>query len=1078
MGRRGDPRHASNQVGMRRSIQKALGTGIIVAFTLGTVAAQPSPRILELLEQPAGQRYLNEETDTEARKGDRIFLFRWARSFSRTPQDRIALWPAVKRNVTDSLCSEVLDDLPDEPEVDSFFLNQLSKLEYRDRARVWLRRRGRCLRQDLVQAAAAAEEEDLRALARLDPAAARKVIDRLRTQTSHRMLVLAVEVQMDPARADLRRRLEAVAVDARASADARLLACRTLSIISWPEQLQFMRKLGSVPGDGLPHTGSSSTAFLAEWVKEDPDRWVPVMIKWLNDPNRQVHNHAVNALAQFHGENHREDALRALLPWLSDPRWANGRNRLRLIQSLDRFECPEAIPGLIQIVSSRGDDSERSYAAVTLGHYRDPRAIPAMRQAFLEQTNAHHRERYLQGLIACGAYPLEAQVKAVEGYAQLLIRHGDQARYGDDLLEGEELTALGAFLGRRRGDDAPSDALVDALGNRIMVLRKENSPLAKQLEELMCDWRFPAVDAFLQAQVASDQADGILLAEAWSRRARLDARVLRAGQAGRGEQAGICAALLGEPGGLLDGNDTAAANALLAMARLGRLPLPFESVKRRHLDPATQKSAEAYLVALDSPEARALLSGRIFGSSGGELKKFTPALERQLQEQLQAHPELDEVFALFTTGYYESYGHFFVFRKGEETVFRWTAGGSTARERPLSAEEWRGFKHFVQSREVDTWPKLNDVAGHSAEYQYFHLTRQGGARVYCWSPAPTGEQQRYWELTQLFKKLSIGPMQLRHAAVDANPGARVIFDSAERHLEVLEIFGDRAGPAVKLAAPLQLDPAMLRSEAFQRFNLKPGGGAWFDLKWQKRAAPQGLPRDDSSDVTKDDAYLNSPAWRCQTSQGRVRALSHGSYRGLYLTRPGRKPRKLADGWFAFPVVSTDGRWVVVSKADGNWASPNPLVRLDLTTGKFTVVDIPPADDLTCVAYIPQRGFLARAAKNEDAQLDPKSKGPDKPSYSLINPSTGAVTPISGEFSPLQGLGERPLQPTSVPGEFYAARPHTDGTELGIYCPHSFEFRPLRVYPELRVSSGQIWVDTDAKKLYVCTGRNLLEFPAP
>jgi hypothetical protein len=199
---------------------------------------------------------------------------------------------------------------------------------------------------------------------------------------------------------------------------------------------------------------------------------------------------------------------------------------------------------------------------------------------------------------------------------------------------------------------------------------------------------------------------------------------------------------------------------------------------------------------------------------------------------------------------------------------------------------------------------------------------------------------------------------------------------------------------------------------------------------------------------------------------------------LYLTRPGHKPRKLADGWFAFPVVSSDGRWVVVSKADGSWANPNPLVRLDLTTGKFTVVDIAPADDLDCLAYIPQRGFLARAAKDEDDEFDPKSKGPDQPSYSLVDPSTGVVTPVTGEFSPLQGLGERPLQPTGVSGEFYAARPHKDGTELGTYRPQSFEFYPLRVYPELRVGSGQIWVDTDAKKLYVCTGGNLLEFPAP
>ena len=110
----------------------------MVAFTLGTVAAQPSPRILELLEQPAGQPYLNKQTETEAEKADRLCLIRWARSpFTRTPQDRIALWPAVKRNVTYSLCSEVLDDLPDDPEVDSFFLSQLPKLPYPDAARVW-----------------------------------------------------------------------------------------------------------------------------------------------------------------------------------------------------------------------------------------------------------------------------------------------------------------------------------------------------------------------------------------------------------------------------------------------------------------------------------------------------------------------------------------------------------------------------------------------------------------------------------------------------------------------------------------------------------------------------------------------------------------------------------------------------------------------------------------------------------------------------------------------------------------------------------------------------------------------------
>ncbi|MFN8613124.1 MAG: hypothetical protein U0931_36640 [Vulcanimicrobiota bacterium] len=1000
-------------------------------------------------------------------------LFRWARRpFERTPEARLSLWPVVKRNPKESLCSEVLEDLPDDPEIDTFLFQQLSNLPYRDQARIWLRRRGRCLRQDLVQAAVGGSEEDLRVLARLDPVAAGKVLEQLGAQKKHRTLVLAVKVQLNPARIDLRQRLETILANAHANVDDRLVACNTLSLISWPEQLTFMRKLGAVPID------SKHPAFLGPWVKSDPDRWVPVMKSWLNDTNPNLQKQAVGALVQFHGENHREDALRALLPWLSDARWPIGHERLRLIQSLDRFECPEAVPSLIQIVSGRGDDYERSYAAVTLAHYRDPSAIPAMRQAFLEQTGGHHREHYLQGLVACGAYPLDVQAKAVEGYAQLLLRYGSQARYGDNLLEGDEITALGAFLGRARGDCEPSSALVEALGRRIAALRNENPPLARQLEEVVCDWDTSAVDTFLQAQVVSDQADATLLAEAWTRRGRLDAAVLRSVLTSQGERAGICAALLGESGAWIDSPDASAANALLAMARLGRLPLPLESVKRRHLDPVTQKAADAYLTALDSPQARALLPGQVFGSSGGELEKFTPAMEKQLQDQLQADPDLDEVFALFTTGYYESYGHFFVFRRGNDCTFRWAGGGPSVRERHLSAEEWRELNNFVQSRQVDSWPKLNEVSGHSAEYQYFHLTRSGGARVYCWSPRPEGEQKRYWEMTELFKKLSRGPMQLRHAAVDAVPGASIVFDSAARHLEVVSVFGDHSGPAVKLTSPIHLDPAMLRSEAFLSFGLKPGGGGWYDLKWKKRAAPEGLPKDDSSDIPRDDTYHNRPSWMCETGAGRVRALSHDGYQGLYLTSSGRKPKKLAEGWFSCPVVSPDGRWVIASRADGDWASPNPVIRLDLMTGTLTVVNIAPADNLVCLTHIPQRGFLVRSAKNEDDELDTKSKGPAEPAYFLVDPSSGGVTPVSGEFSPLLGLGDRGLQPTGVPGEFYAVRAHKDGTELGTYRPDSFEFHGLRVYPKLHVDSDQVWIDRENKKLYVSTGGNLLEFPGP
>src|SRR5205085_355844 len=96
-------------------------------------------------------------------------------------------------------------------------------------------------------------------------------------------------------------------------------------------------------------------------------------------PNRAVHNAAVQALAQFEGSNARRDALLPLLPWLSNPKWADlpWGERDAFIQSVAMTDLPESVPGLIRIIENEGNNI--NWAADSLAKYKDPRAVPALR---------------------------------------------------------------------------------------------------------------------------------------------------------------------------------------------------------------------------------------------------------------------------------------------------------------------------------------------------------------------------------------------------------------------------------------------------------------------------------------------------------------------------------------------------------------------------------------------------------------------------------------------------------------------------------------------------------------------------
>ena len=105
--------------------------------------------------------------------------------------------------------------------------------------------------------------------------------------------------------------------------------------------------------------GYSTINALAEPVKRDPDRWIPIISKLIGHSDRDVHNAAALCLAQFVNRRARKDALLPLLPWLSDPQWAVTSDeyaRVRLAESVGRLKMREALPGLIWIIRNEGPD--------------------------------------------------------------------------------------------------------------------------------------------------------------------------------------------------------------------------------------------------------------------------------------------------------------------------------------------------------------------------------------------------------------------------------------------------------------------------------------------------------------------------------------------------------------------------------------------------------------------------------------------------------------------------------------------------------------------------------------------------
>jgi hypothetical protein len=920
-----------------------------------------------------------------------------------------------------------------------------------------------------------------------------------------------------------RARLRAIAADRTAPARARDMAIDELSLTEWAGRDEWYLSLFADETLLSPSDGSYGFSPLTTLFNRDPDKWIPIMTKLVESKDAAVRQNAASCFVIFvNGRgptSKRRDAVLPVLRWLSDPGWLRISSTYRawFIQNMDELDMPESVPGLIWIVEH--EESNRHWAARTLVHYKDQRAVPALKKALAEEKNEDHRRDILQGLVASGGLTEAEQLAALEAYAAELTTPSGREEieryrsYGDEPLPLP--VSIGSYLARQK--DAP-DALVRAVLGRAENLRMKNPAQARALQGVAEGWQSRQVDLDILRRIGTGTADATTISNALERSAvlRESAQAELQQLAGAGGFArGVAAVVLRDEAlaqSLLASGDEATHIALLACARLVQMPLPVAQIgvllRSKNADLAL--AAERYLLAEDSREARELLWARHPGEAfvtgwrentpligGSDFSAINSAEEKLRAELFRKEDPPAEIYALL--GNHERPLHVLrVYPK--RAVYTHYEDDSRYRERAVTAEELSRFKQFVTSSSLlDFGPQISPCHHDCRVSEFLLLRREGGRRVFShqgmsgWMPVLANFDLLgrngatvYYRLAEEIKGLEVLIADKNLTVKDVwHVGAdlRVLVERGETPEETSPQQEDSDNDGKEneeddaAARAKRLREEIARAKARVSWRTFSGGNLG-----DVTAQPEGYSAFNEVildvDEEKFPAHLNTPPARTAAGNYYVLAaeISEG---GLWKKAPGQRAVRISrgEGAYANPLLTPDGVWAVAARAKNDWGRPNDVVRVNLRTGREYRVNLAPAEQFWPVAYIPAHGkVLLRRARDDDSRSE--SDGPATPEYYLLDAQTGRTELARGVFEPLLQEGNRPLQPTGRADEYWAAIPdrRKNETQVGRYSLRDFSFRKTFVVPHLTFDSMSAWVDEAGNKLYVVYEGQLLRLP--
>jgi hypothetical protein len=511
--------------------------------------------------------------------------------------------------------------------------------------------------------------------------------------------------------------------------------------------------------------------------------------------------------------------------------------------------------------------------------------------------------------------------------------------------------------------------------------------------------------------------------------------------------------------------------------------LPLDQVARLYNSgEQLERIAGAYLVAEDSPRAREIFSAKsrslvIVGArqGGGDPGHHSytdfDKREGELLSLMSGYGSYDEVYALLTAGYWGDGGQTVIARKGDSLTITFYDDGARRYRRNLKKEEFEQLKSFVQSEKVDDLGPLSQTVFDGMQYEYVHLTAAQGRRVFMNNPGDSDSGGSVYErLCGLFYKLLRAErLAVEYPDLKNLPGFDIVVADERFHRGSAAMAFANLGSVRVTSRPPKAEHPIWVSIA---------GEVMTDASTPTLFPPENP----NSEVPVEFEKENEERQRSSVamlSRGDIayRVGEHHDKSGFWKFERGKAPKLLVSGDVLAPAISDDGKWALLAKSHGSWAEPNGLVRVNLSSGEVSSVDVPEADTLEPIAYVPsQKRFLAYRAKDTPTDAH-KPVGPDRPEYWLVDPESGKAKVTSGEIRPLTHVGARPLQPSDKSGQYWAAIPSDKdgGTDIGLYDVKSLSFAVQMHVPELAFNSQALWVDEQSRTAYVVYKSQLLKF---
>lgn len=547
-----------------------------------------------------------------------------------------------------------------------------------------------------------------------------------------------------------------------------------------------------------------------------PEKMVPAMVKLVESKNPAVRKAAIKNLTNYLYEAN-IDAVRALLPWLTNPNWAGDvEGRSSLIAALARVDLPESVPGLITILTNEPEN--RMAAAQSLTRYKDARAVPALKLALANETSIYSRNVFINAISECGGYSDDEKLFALETYATAISTPEGLEKLNKDLGYYEQdsepkrnvplTVSIGKFVAEQ---NEPSDGLAMRAIERLKFLRKSKPAVANALAEIMRSWKGRIIYLERLRQIRDGEADLETILTALARRKEIrelnpnDVFALR-NASGIGRGIGVCLAEeSAEFLNILGQKDALALTAMLGCARLLRVKLPVTEIGTflKNANKTLAIAAERYLETEDSVEARSLVLAEHQGEAVilGARQAFIPdvknvyyseslrelfesvvgrgffpgkysnldKIEETLRNEMKANADLLVVYALLPNKPTEQQ----VVRVFKDKI-TFTNYEDTARyrEKTLSAKEYEDFYRLLIDEKVDSTMPLGGACYDCVANEFVMFGRGGGRRVFF--VEGSFERSPIIKIIEQFETFNQGNLKLHYLLADKIKGLEVL----------------------------------------------------------------------------------------------------------------------------------------------------------------------------------------------------------------------------------------------------------------------------------------------------------------